>query len=80
LKRFRIANAIAFCVGESGGAVLTGAELVGGIAGVVRYGCFFCGGEEGAEEGDGGGYYYEGVFYYYPAEEEDCVVWFSVVC
>jgi hypothetical protein len=73
LKRFRIG----FGIGEGGRAVLTGAtaELVGGIAGVVRYGCLFCGGEEGAEEGDGGGYYYEGVFYYYPAEEEDCVVW-----
>jgi hypothetical protein len=80
LKRFRIG----FGIGEGGRAVLTGAELVGGIVGgvarVVRDGCFFCGGEEGPEEGDGGGYYYEGVFYYYPAEEEDCVVWFSVVC
>jgi hypothetical protein len=73
-----------FGIGEGGRAVLTGAELVGGfvggVAGVVRYGCLFCGGEEGPQEGDGGGYYYEGVFYYYPAEEEDCVVWFSVVC
>ena len=78
LQRFRIA--IAFRISESGGAVLTGAQLVGGIAAVVRDGCFFGGGEEGSEEGDGRGDYYEGVFYYYPAEEEDCVVWFSLGC